>query len=79
MAKGRGTILQDVGPKDELAAVAVGADNFVVCGTGRGGKPTEWKLPGKDVADYRGQRARKGHAIAAKLKPNGLMGLMFGE
>jgi topoisomerase-4 subunit A len=72
MAKGRGTIIQDVAPRDELAAVAVGADTFIVSGIGRGGKPTEWKLPAKDAAAYRGQRARKGHAIPSRLKPTGL-------
>jgi topoisomerase-4 subunit A len=72
MAKGRGTIIQALDAKDELAAVAVGADSFIVTGTGRGGKPTDWKLSGKDAAAYRGQRARKGHAIPSKLKPTGL-------
>ena len=76
MAKGRGTILQNVEPKDELAAVSVGADKLIVSGTGRGGKASEWKLPSKDMDTFRGQRARKGHAIPAKLKPTGLM---FGE
>ena len=72
MAKGRGTIIQDIAPKDELVAVAVGADSFIITGSGRGGKPTEWKLTSKEAAAYRGQRARKGHAIPAKLKPTGL-------
>jgi topoisomerase-4 subunit A len=72
MAKGRGTILQDIAPKDELVAVAVGSDRFVVTGTGRGGKPSEWTVAGKELESFRGQRARKGHAIAAKLKPTNL-------
>jgi len=72
MAKGRGTIIQSLDAKDELAAVAVGTDSFNVTGSGRGGKPTEWKLVARDSATYRGQRARKGHAIPAKLKPTGL-------
>ena len=72
MAKGRGTILQDIDPKDELAATAVGSAAFVVTGSGRGGKPVEWKLAAKDADAYRGQRARKGHAIPAKIKPTGL-------
>jgi topoisomerase-4 subunit A len=73
MAKGRGTIIQDIGPKDELAAVAVGENSFMVTGTGRGGKHAEWKLTGKDAANYRGQRARKGYPIGSKLKPTGLL------
>jgi topoisomerase-4 subunit A len=72
MAKGRGTIIQALDAKDELAAVAVGTDSFIVSGAGRGGKPTDWKLSGKDAATYRGQRARKGHAIPSKIKPTGL-------
>jgi len=72
MAKGRGTIIQSLDAKDELAAVAVGSDSFIVTGTGRGGKPAEWKLSGKDAATYRGQRARKGHAMPSKIKPTGL-------
>ena len=72
MAKGRGTIIQALDAKDELAAVAVGTDSFIVTGTGRGGKPAEWKLAAKEADAYRGQRARKGHAIPAKIKPSGL-------
>jgi topoisomerase-4 subunit A len=72
MAKGRGTIIQALDARDELAAVAVGADSFIVSGSGRGGKPAEWKLSGKDAAAYRGQRARKGHAMPSKIKPTGL-------
>ena len=72
MAKGRGTIIQALDARDELAAVAVGTDSFIVTGSGRGGKPAEWKLSGKDAATYRGQRARKGHAMPSKIKPTGL-------
>jgi topoisomerase-4 subunit A len=73
MAKGRGTILQALDAKDELAAVAIGGDSFIVAGSGRGGKPTEWKLTSKEAAAYRGQRARKGHAIPSKIKPTALV------
>jgi topoisomerase-4 subunit A len=72
MAKGRGLIVQDLAAKDELAAVAVGSGGFTVLGIGRGGKTQEWRLSGKDMATYRGSRARKGQAIAAKLKPTGI-------
>jgi topoisomerase-4 subunit A len=72
MAKGRGTILQGIDAKDEMAATAVGADAFVVAGAGRGGKPSEWKLAAKDADAYRGQRTRKGQPIPAKLKPAGI-------
>ncbi len=73
MAKGRGLIIQDLAAKDELAAVAVGNGSaFTVQGIGRGGKAQEWRLAGKDMATYRGGRARKGQAIAAKLKPTSI-------
>ncbi|MBU1238021.1 MAG: DNA topoisomerase IV subunit A [Gammaproteobacteria bacterium] len=73
MAKGRGLIIQDIGPKDELVAVAVGnGASFTISGTGRGGRATEWSVGRKDLTPYRGNRARKGHAISAKLKPTAI-------
>ncbi|MCX8018696.1 MAG: DNA topoisomerase IV subunit A, partial [Rhodocyclaceae bacterium] len=72
MAKGRGTILQALDARDEMVAVAVGSDSFVVTGVGRAGKPAEWKLSGKDAPTYRGQRARKGQPIPLKFKPHGI-------
>jgi len=73
MAKGRGLMILDLGPKDELVGVAVGDGKaFTIAGAGRGGKPTEWRVAGKEVTAYRGSRARKGQAIPAKLKPAGL-------
>ncbi len=72
MAKGRGTILQDIGPQDELVALAVGNDAFVVSGIGRGGKPVTVRLTGDDTDMFRGHRARKGHPLPARLKPTGL-------
>ena len=74
MAKGRGLIIQDLGPKDELVGVAVGDKAFTVNGAGRGGKASEWAVAGRDLAAYRGSRARKGQAIPARLKPSGLVG-----
>ncbi len=74
MAKGRGLTIQDIDARDALAAVAVGNDAFVVTGTGRGGRPSEWRIGGKELDGYRGSRARKGHVIPAKLKPAGMTG-----
>ncbi len=75
MAKGRGLIIQDIGPKDELVAVAVGDGSaFTVRGAGRAGKATDWSVARKDLTTYRGSRARKGQAIPARLKPSGLIG-----
>jgi topoisomerase-4 subunit A len=73
MPKGRGLIVQELGPKDEMVAVAVNDGTRVtVSGAGRGGKPGEWTATGKELAAYRGARARKGHEIAAKIKPTAL-------
>jgi topoisomerase-4 subunit A len=73
MAKGRGLIVQEIGPKDEMVAVAVGdGGSFTVSGTGRGGKAMEFKVGARDMATYRSARARKGQQIATKLKPTGL-------
>ena len=69
MAKGRGLIIQDIAAKDELVAVAVGSSAFVVSGSGRGDKPAQWKPGATELQTYRGNRARKGQAIASKLKP----------
>jgi topoisomerase IV subunit A len=73
MARGRGLIIQDVGAKDEMVAVAVGDGNrFTATGAGRAGKPAGWSGAGRELAPYRGNRAKKGQPIPAKLKPTGL-------
>jgi topoisomerase-4 subunit A len=70
MAKGRGTILQAIEAKDELAAVAVGDGSaFTISGIGRGGKPQELRLTAKDLAPHRAARARKGQPVESKIKP----------
>jgi len=74
MAKGRGTILQAIEAKDELAAVAIGDGSaFTVSGIGRGGKPQELRLTAKDLAPHRAARARKGHPLESKIKPAGIV------
>jgi len=72
MAKGRGTILQGIEAQDELVAVAVGTDSFVVVGTGRGGKPAEARMSARELAGHRAARARKGQALAARIRPTAL-------
>jgi topoisomerase-4 subunit A len=75
MAKGRGLMILDLAPKDELAAIGIGTGkSFTVLGAGRAGKTTEWAVSGRDLTAYRGSRARKGQVIPAKLKPTGLLG-----
>ena len=73
MAKGRGTIIQSLDTKDELVAVAVGnGAAFVVTGIGRGGKPAENRIAGKELAIFISSRARRGQPVASKIKPMGL-------
>ena len=73
LARGRGVIIQDLDPKDALLAVAVGDGKaFTVSGTGRGGKAMELLLRERDLAAHRFHRARKGAALAAKIRPSGL-------
>jgi topoisomerase-4 subunit A len=74
MAKGRGLIIQDLGPNDELIAVTTGDGGaFTVVGSGRAGKAVVWNAAGKDLATYRGSRAKKGQNIPTKLKPTGFI------
>ncbi|WP_126445387.1 DNA topoisomerase IV subunit A [Sulfuricystis multivorans] len=72
MAKGRGTILQALEANDELVAVAVGTNAFVVTGSDRGGKTTQWRLAGAVAAPFRTHRARKGQPIPVRMKPAGM-------
>jgi topoisomerase-4 subunit A len=72
MAKGRGLIIQNLGPKDELVAITTGDGTaFTVTGAGRTGKVSAWQAKGKDLASYCGSRAKKGQNIPAKFKPTG--------
>ncbi len=74
MAKGRGTIIQALDAKDELAAVAVGDGSaFTIRGNGRGGKTAEYRMTTKELSSHLGNRARKGQLIASKIKPAGLV------
>ncbi|MBA3032323.1 MAG: DNA topoisomerase IV subunit A [Gammaproteobacteria bacterium] len=74
MSKGRGLIIQSLGPKEQLVAVAVGdGAAFTVTGIGRGGKATEYRMTTKELASHCGSRARKGPPIASKIKPTGLV------
>ena len=73
MSKGRGLIIQSIGPKEQLVAVAIGdGAAFTVTGIGRAGKATEYRITAKELANHLGSRARKGQQIASKIKPTGL-------
>ena len=74
MAKGRGLMIMDLAKGDELAAVAVGdGQTVIVEGSGRGGKVTQWRATAKEIAGFRGARARKGQPLPTKLKPTRLL------
>jgi topoisomerase-4 subunit A len=73
LAKGRGLMLMDLAKDDELAASTVNTgESVTISGSGRGGKQTELLVNRKDIAIYRGSRARKGHHLPSKLKPSGI-------
>jgi topoisomerase-4 subunit A len=73
LAKGRGLMLIDLDNKDELVAAAINnGESVTVTGIGRGGRQTELIVNRKDIVNYRGSRARKGHHIPSKLKPTGI-------
>jgi topoisomerase IV subunit A len=73
MAKGKGLMLIDLAKGDELVGTAViRNEKLVVSGTGRGGKPTEQILSIRDLATFKGSRARRGQDIPFKIKPLGL-------
>jgi len=70
MAKGRGVIVMDLDKGEELLAVAVNDGSAVtLIGSGRGGKPSEYRVAGADLKKHLLHRARKGCLIASKLKP----------
>ena len=70
MAKGRGLVIIDLDRNDALAGAAITTkERVVIEGAGRAGKLTEFVIGGKEIAQFRGARARKGHVIAARIKP----------
>jgi len=74
MAKGRGLTLIDLAKGDELVAVAVSAgESLWIVGTGRGGKTQEQSLSPREIAGFRGARARRGQEIPFKVKPIGIV------
>ncbi len=73
MAKGKGLTLIDLGKGDELVgAVVTDYQTLVVTGAGRGGKVASHTISTKEQADYRANRARRGHEIPYKIKPTGI-------
>jgi topoisomerase-4 subunit A len=66
---GRGTILVDLGPGETLLGVRVCGDEGVsLSGEGRGGKPMQRHLSARELAEYRGARARKGRLLEPRWR-----------
>ncbi|MFG6447403.1 DNA topoisomerase IV subunit A [Roseateles sp. BYS180W] len=65
---GRGLTLMDLEPKDALLSVAAYAQQLLVQGSGRAGKPKEELLKGAALAAYAAKRARKGKPVEGLLK-----------
>ena len=73
MAKGKGLMLIDLAKDDELVAVATSAGESIwIVGQGRSGKVQEQSLAPREIALFRGARARRGHEIPFKFKPTGI-------
>ncbi|MGX9774806.1 DNA topoisomerase IV subunit A [Janthinobacterium aestuarii] len=67
---GTGVKLIDLDAKDKLLAVQpITQRGVVVSGIGRASKPQDASLGATALADHFGKRAKKGKALAAKLKP----------
>ena len=67
---GRGVILMELDDKETLiAARPISQKGVIVSGVGRGGKPQEERLSASALAVHFGKRARKGKALATKIKP----------
>ncbi|MFI4983511.1 MAG: DNA gyrase C-terminal beta-propeller domain-containing protein, partial [Nevskiales bacterium] len=69
-AGGRGVNFLGLNEGEKMVgAVSCGADGVVVSGlTVRGGKPVRVALAGKNLAAFAGTRARKGSALAPKMR-----------
>lgn len=67
---GTGVKLIDLDAKDKLLAVQpITQRGLVVSGIGRASKPQDASLGATALAEHFGKRAKKGKALAAKLKP----------
>ncbi|SEN66848.1 topoisomerase-4 subunit A [Duganella sp. CF517] len=70
---GRGVILMELDDKETLiAAKPISQKGVIVSGIGRGGKAQEERLSASALAVHFGKRARKGKALATKIKPTSL-------
>lgn len=69
-AGGRGVILMELEKDEKLLAVQpISQKGAIVSGIGRAGKDQDVTLSASGLAEHIGKRARKGKALASKLKP----------
>ncbi|PHV04528.1 DNA topoisomerase IV subunit A [Janthinobacterium sp. BJB412] len=74
---GRGVILMELEDKESLvAARAISQKGVIVSGMGRGAKPQDLSLSASTLAVHIGKRARKGKALASKIKPEKLTAII---
>jgi topoisomerase-4 subunit A len=69
---GRGVILMELDKETLIAAKPISQKGVIVSGIGRGGKAQEERLSASALAVHFGKRARKGKALATKIKPTSL-------
>ena len=73
---GRGVILMELDAGEQLLALQpISQKGVLVSGIGRAAKPQDVNLSASGLAFHFGKRARKGKALAAKLKPAALSAL----
>ncbi|MGD9772771.1 DNA topoisomerase IV subunit A [Diaphorobacter sp.] len=70
---GRGLMLIDLEPKDELAGAAAYTRSVRFTGVGRGGKPREETLEIRSLNNARALRGRKGKAADLGFKPSDVL------
>ena len=69
---GRGLMLIDLEPKDQLAGAAAYTRSVRIAGVGRGGKEREEALEIRSLNNAKAARARKGKAADLGFKPTGV-------
>lgn len=70
---GRGLMLIDLEPKDQLAGAAAYTRSVRFVGVGRGGKPREEQLEIRSLNNARAARGRKGKAADLGFKPSDVL------
>jgi topoisomerase-4 subunit A len=70
---GRGLMLLDLEPKDQLAGAAAYTRSVRITGVGRGGKDREETLEIRSLNNARAARGRKGKAADLGFKPSDIV------